>query len=182
MIGGSRQGNEKRRILYIPFVSDTDFRLQFAAVFQLLRGAAQSPGDRRDFTSFTGTYLFLSRRTSANPIGLFPDSTMRRRSWDRKKHSLGNTWAFIGSFRSERLWAQCYFLRKSRDDAMILMWSNTWRTYLANIFPRDLWRTQSGLGISFVPWHNVIYVYELHACSQNKLKELFRAPSRSTAD
>lgn len=50
----------KEGILYIPFVPDTDFRLQFATVFQLLGGATQSSGDRGDFAAFAGRYRSLS--------------------------------------------------------------------------------------------------------------------------
>lgn len=41
-------------------VSDPDFRLQFATVFQLFGGATQSSGDRGDFTAFTGEVSFFT--------------------------------------------------------------------------------------------------------------------------
>lgn len=41
------------------FVSDTDFRLQLTAVFQLLRGSAQSPGDCSYIIASSGTLHFL---------------------------------------------------------------------------------------------------------------------------
>lgn len=41
------------------FVPDTDFRLQLTAVFQLLRGSTQSPGDCSYIIASSGTLHFL---------------------------------------------------------------------------------------------------------------------------
>lgn len=49
----------KGRILYIPFVSDTDFRLQLSTLHQLFGSATQSSRDRRYFSAFTGMYYLL---------------------------------------------------------------------------------------------------------------------------
>lgn len=56
-------GNERGILLWVYVfrsVPDTDFRLQFATVFQLLGSAAQSSGDRGDFAAFAGRYRSLS--------------------------------------------------------------------------------------------------------------------------
>lgn len=50
----------KGRILYIPFVSDTDFRLQLSTLHQLFGSPTQSSRDRRYFSAFTGMYLLLA--------------------------------------------------------------------------------------------------------------------------